>query len=236
MADDITADDQEAKASEDQEGEEIEKEESGKGEQEGGKESEEGKEIKEPEVEPEIEEKDVPVRKDVQEHIIARQKRTIEKLRSKEEEKEEEEDYGDGDNTDIQGIVAKELEKRLKPLVDTLSVEAEERELKSLVGTNPEAKKYEKRIRTYMQHEAYKGVPAEVIFHHLAFNEAAGVKEKKKEAADMEANQSRNAGTPRIKTVKTSVIPTIEEMDAMSESELEALKDDVLQGKYMKAA
>lgn len=225
MADELTADDLGKEIPEESEGAEEVKVEVPEVDE--GAEAEEGE--KEPEIEPEIEEKDIPVRRNVQEHIIARQRKTIEKLRSKEDEEAEEEEDGD---EDTQSAVAKEVDKRLSPLLATLATEAEEKELQTLLVTSPEAKRYEKRIRAYMQHAAYRNVAAEVIFHHLAFSEAAKVGSKKKNAADLEAGHSRTAGTPRRRPTKTSQVPTIEELDNMTDAELEAVQNDVLQGKY----
>lgn len=197
--------------------------------------AEEGDEVDppEPEEEPDIEEKDIPVRKSVQEHIIDRQKRTIEKLRSKEEGDEvDPPDPDDNLEPEARDAINREVDKRLNPVLGALASKVDSDELDTLVKADPDAKKYEKRIKVYMQHPHYKGVPPAVIYHHLAFQDAESIGSKKKKAADLEADQVKGGGTARRAIPKTSTLPTAEELADMTDDEVQKIQDDVLQGKY----
>src|SRR3990167_11252288 len=91
-------------------------------------------EAEEPEKEPEAEEV-IPVRSNAS-YIIQRQKAQIEKLRS---EKAEEED-------------PETIEARLERIEQMAFVQADDRDLVDFFEKEPEAKKYESRIKAYMGH------------------------------------------------------------------------------------
>jgi hypothetical protein len=189
---------------------------------------------------------EIPVRKSVAEHIIARKNKQIEKLKSnaaKPSTDPDEDDYvppadDDDDDSglsdDARSAVDKVIDKKIAPLLKKVIGDVDENELKDLFSSEPEAKKYEKHIRAYMGHEAYKGVSPSVIFHHLAFSNAQAVGAKRKNAADLEAGQSKGAGrTIKPKGSGASGLPSAEDIDSMSESEFETMQNDVLQGKYL---
>lgn len=188
---------------------------------------------------------EIPVRKSVAEHIIARKNKQIEKLKSKAElppvDPEDEyvppaddDDDDSGLSDDARSAVDKVIDKKIAPLLKKVIGDVDENELKDLFSSEPEAKKYEKHIRAYMGHEAYKGVSPSVIFHHLAFSNAQAIGAKRKNAADLEANQSKGAGrTIKPKGSGASGLPSAEDIDSMSETEFETMQNDVLQGKYL---
>lgn len=188
---------------------------------------------------------EVPVRKSALQHIIARKNRTIDRLRSKDEDEgngddappagDKDDDEDDDLTPQARGAVQKAVAKAIKPVVDTLVSRADEDELKSLIQSDAEAGKYEKRIRAYMADSHYKGVPPSVIYHHLAFEKAAGIGISRKKAADLEADQTRGGGrTNRGKAPSSSGIPTTEDMDSMTDAEFEALQHRVRKGEFAK--
>jgi len=192
------------------------------------KEGAEVEKVEEEKVEP------VPTRQSAQQHIIARQKRTIEKLRSKtEEEVDVENEVEEGDDTltpEVQNAVDRQIQKRLSPVFGALANKADEDELSALFGTEPEAKKYEKRIRAHM--EVWKNVPVRSIYQSLAFSTSQTATAKRKKVADAEAGGMRGVGSQRRGSAKTSNIPTTEEMEAMDDTAFEELQNKVRTGAY----
>lgn len=210
-----------------------------KGKEEEGK-GDEKKEDEKPDFDDEAEPV-IPVRKSNLQHIIARKNDKIAKLESKsgkKDEEEKQEDIEEDEDSELsdgaRSAIDKEVGKRIKPIQDLLITKADEDELKDLFSTDPEAKKYEKHIKAYMGHEAYKGVSPTVIYHHLAFNQAQAVGAKKKQVADLEAKQNKGGG--RSVATKESVgdLPSAEDIKEMSEEDFDKLDADVLQGKYIK--
>lgn len=195
--------------------------------------SEEGEESDEEEEEEKDEApKEIPTRKSTLQHILARKNKKIEKLEKKEKEDTQEEEEED-DEEDIGKKVEKAVRQQIEPFVKTLASKADEDELQALIANEPEAKKYENRIRAYMANEHYQGVPPDVIYHHLAFAKSAGITQKKKDIADKEANLNKGAGQTKRKVVrKTGKIPSIEEQENMSDEEIGKIAEDVMQGNY----
>ncbi|MBI4136856.1 hypothetical protein HY469_02225 [Candidatus Roizmanbacteria bacterium] len=179
----------------------------------------------------------VPVR-DSSSHIIARQKRTIEKLRSKNDEEADEgdeDDYSDVLSPHVKKALEEGIERQIKPVIGALAGQADRGEFEGLIQREPEAKKYEKRIKAYMKHEAWAQVPVEAIYHHLAFNAAAAAGAKGKNIADKEAAHVRGAGTShRPVDVNDSGIPSAEDIDNMSDEEFDALQRKVATGAFVK--
>jgi len=128
-------------------------------------------------------EEDIPVRPAAS-YIIERQKRTIERLRSKAEE-DVEKDESPNDP----------IAERLDRIEQIALGQADDRELNDLFISNPDARKYEKRIRAYMGHDAYKAVPPEFIYRALSRDDAAIQADSKRKAADLEARQTRSVGS-----------------------------------------
>lgn len=187
-----------------------------------------------PEPEPDIDpEKDVPVRQSVAQHIIARKNKTIEKLRNKgtndgagNQPPEEEEEPP-------QPSVGEEVDRQLKPIVETLKKTVDEGEIKDFLRENEDAKQYEKRIRVYMAHPAYEGVPPSVIYHHVAWADSQSAGAKKKRVADAEAAATKSGGRGvRPRSGGQGGLPTPEEMDAMSDKELEDMQHKIQTGSY----
>lgn len=177
----------------------------------------------------------VPVRKSVQQHIIARQQQTIKKLRSKQEDEvDDDAPLGDEDDEitpEAQSVVAREVKKAVAPIVESLANQADEGELQELFETEPDAKGMSKQIRAYMKHPSYKGVPPSVIYHHLAFDKALGGSVKKKNAADREALHMKGGGSSRRPKEGSSDIPDVTDMD---DAEFEELQHKARTGQFLK--
>lgn len=187
----------------------------------------------EPEIEPEV-----PVRRSVAQHIITRQKKTIDKLRSKQEDgdddvltDDEDDDVVDEPDTPSRNSVANEVRKTVAPIVETLRGQIDDTELKELFETEPDAKAMSRQIRKYMAHPEYKGVPPAVIYHHLAFDKAASGAVVRKNVANREANLHRNAGSGRRPKEGSSDLPDVSDMD---DDEFDKLQDKARQGKFLK--
>lgn len=181
----------------------------------------------------------IPVRKSVAQHIIARKNEKIKKLESKAKADDDggaDDDAGDDDSNlsdDARNEISTEVEKRIKPLQDAIISKADEDELKDLFSEDPNAKKYEKHIKAYMQHESYKGVSPTVIYHHLAFNASKALGAKEKKVADKEADLTKNGGRGLAPKGSVSDLPTPEDIENMTEAEFEAMETDARQGKYI---
>jgi len=176
----------------------------------------------------------VPTRKLFdQQNIIARKNKTIDKLRKGEGDGEDDTSDDDDDLTpEAKSGVQKQVAKALKPVLDHISKGADETDLKDLYGAEPDAKKYDRAIRVYMKHPAYKGVPPAVIFHHLAFEVAQASGAKKKSIADKQAGKVRGAGNSKRSSGRSSGMPSPEEINKMTDAELETLQHDVRTGKF----
>lgn len=204
----------------------------------------EGDKLTPKESEEENEEDVVPVRSAMQ-HIIARKNRTIEKLRSRTDEEEVEgatpadknatpADENDDLTPEARSAVERAVHRQVAPLIKGLVSKADEDELQELFHDEPEAKTLEKRIRAYMNHEQYQGVPPSVIYHHLAFSKARGDGTLKRKTADTDAALQRGGGSPIRPSAPTEGgVPTIEELDAMDEIEFEAVQEKARQGGYV---
>lgn len=198
-----------------------------------GDEVEDGEEGEEPEI---------PVRRSFAQHIIARKNKTIEKLRSKaaedgddDEEEIPPEESNDGLTPEAQNAVQREVSKAVAPIVKTLVSKADEDELKELYGNEPEAKKFDKRIRAYMNSPHYKGVPSAVIYHHLAFDQAETTGSRRRNSADVEAAHQRGGGRPlRPNAASAGDVPSVDEIEDMSEEEFENLQHKARTGRFVK--
>lgn len=186
-------------------------------------------------------EPEIPVRRSAVQHIIARQGRVIDRLRSKANEDDDDFSPPKGADEDDEesltpqaiGAVQREIAKAIGPVVKSLASSSDDNELSDLLGSDPEAQKYEKRIRAYMGHPQYRGVPPSVIYHHLAFDAAAGQGARRKGAANFEAGQGRGGGrTSRPDTDIGSDIPSADEQNAMSDADFEVLQSRALSGEF----
>lgn len=172
-----------------------------------------------------IEADKIPVRGSATQ-IIARQNRTIEKLRSKDPKPGEE-------PPDTPAPEDEATKSRMDILEDVVVGGADENELQGLFTNTPEAKKYENRIRSYMKHPGWASVPPSAIYHHLAFEGAAKIGASKKEIADKEAAAMGGVGSGhRPNSAPAGNMPTPEQIKDMSDEEFEELQQDVRQGKF----
>ena len=190
-------------------------------------------EEEEEEKDEELEEDKIPHRKSALGFIIGRQKETIEKLREKKKEEEitdEEEEL----TPEAERAVDKAISKKVDPLLGNLAKQSDEDELQDLFSQEPESEKYEKRIRSYMNNPHYKGVPPSVIFHHLAFAKAETTGAQRKTTADKETELNKGGGrTLRPKAKETGNLPSKEEMEDMTDEEIEALQHKARTGEFL---
>jgi len=160
----------------------------------------------------ESEEEVIPVRSTAS-YIIQRQKEQIEKLRSEKAEEVEEE-------------LKSDVEARLERIEQITLGQADDRDLLTFFEKEPEAKKYESRIKAYMGHEAYKGVAPEVIYHHLSYNDARSEASNKRKAAELEAKQTRSAGSS-VRNTRSRDEKTASEIKAMTDKEFREYEQEV---------
>ena len=160
-------------------------------------------------------------------YIIQRQKEQIEKLRSR--QPDDEDGAGGEDDEATPGKIAQEVQKAIRPLMDTFAGQAKEQELQSFFTSNPDARKLEKTIRAWKGHEAYASVPPQVIYNHLT----SGMTQKK-QMADTEAALARGAGTSRRPAATPKAgSPTADEVENMSEEEFEKTMEQAKSGKFV---
>ena len=182
-------------------------------------EAEPAEEIDNQDEDKDIEEDNVPIRNNAAQ-IIARKNRQLEKLRA---EKAVE------DEPDEDGPVTKD--PRVDALIEAVVSRESESELQGLFVRNPEAKKFEKRIKSYMK--VHPTATPDMIYHHLAFSAQAIANNKAKEVADIEAGHMKGGGTSRRPSkTRTGKMPTADEIQNMSDEEFEKLQQDVQVGKY----
>lgn len=162
------------------------------------------------------EEPEIPVRSTAS-YIIARQTRQIEELRSKLNDKEDQ----------PADPISDPVMERIDHLEKIALGQSDDRELHTLFQDNPDAKQYEKRIRAYMEHDAYKGVAPEVIYHHLSYNDARAQKDSKRKIADLEAGQTKTVGSS-VRETRSSNRKTAEDIRNMTDEEFLAYDQEQL--------
>jgi len=172
-------------------------------------------------------------------HIIARQRKTIEKQREKLRSTSEEEETLDDETGDEEGDgetnVSREVARQLKPITDRLVAESDERELQELFVKEPDAKSYEKTIRAFMKHDAWAQVPPNAIYAYLSREHALAQGARQKDLADREAAETRGAGSQRRSTPKkkgATNFPSATEIESMSDEEIEKLAQQVETGQF----
>lgn len=169
----------------------------------------------------------IPVRKSTlvaQQHIIARKNQKIKELE-------------DGDEDDLLPEADERINRKvadaIEPLKKHIISRADEDELSELYSVNPDAKDFDKQIRKYMLHPSWQAVPIAAIYHHLAFGKAAEDRNGKKNAADIEGQQSRVGGHSRRPKPSSSPIPELDNIDDMDDDEIEKLSDRAKSGEFI---
>lgn len=159
-------------------------------------------------------------------HIIARKTRTIEKLKAQQNDQANQfGDYGDDEDASVN--------PKLDAVIETLSNSENERELSTLFTQDPTAKKYEKKIRSYMSHPSYSEVPAEMIYTYLARADKQAILQKKKDNADREASHTTSAGTGiKPKETNNNGMPSPAQINAMSDADFETFQNKVNSGAF----
>ena len=175
-----------------------------------------------------------PVRRSAESYIIERKNKKIEKL-SKKDEDEEEIDEEEDENLTPSGkkAISRAIEEQVGPIKTALKRETDEKELQGVLSKYGEnAKPLETKLRKYMDHPAYAGVPVEQIFLGLAakkYGLALPDKEKEKEEADEAAGGSKIPGGSKRKKESTGKIPDVSKM---SDAEVDRLADQVKTGQF----
>lgn len=204
--------------------------------QKGAGEGEEG----EDEDKDQVDEKSIPVR---QSFIIARQRNTIQRLRSKQAADDggappPASDGGDDEgelSPESNAAVERAIERRLGPIVEHLASTGDMGEMQSLIEKEPDAREYKNRILAYAK--KWPGTPLEAIYHHLSFGEAARKGTETRSKADRAAAHSRGIGSQRPPVRKTgaaSAQPTVAELEAMSPQEFDDYQRKVERGEISK--
>ena len=186
---------------------------------------------------------EVPVRSSAAaQHVITRQKKTIDKLRKKdtegdsedEEDGDEEEEKEKKKTPDISAQIAEEVERQNKPLKDHLTKTSDDRELQDLFKSTPDALRYKNRIKAIMNHPAYSQVPPKTIYRDLAFDSAAKSGAAAKEDADTEADHSKAGGRSKTKT-KTGKVgaPSVDDVANMTEEAHTKMESEAIAGKFV---
>lgn len=170
-------------------------------------ETEEEKKVREKKELEEEEKKDPPLRKSAKDHIIQRQQRKIKKEKEKKEETPETPETPGEETVTPEGQTAikKEVDKAIKPVLQSIRTTADEQELANVFAKYPMAKKMEKQIRKYM--EVYPNPSVEFIFLGLASKKMD--LQKKRDKADDDAKTDITGGQPTRKKKDTGPIPDV---------------------------
>ena len=135
-------------------------------------ETEEEKKAREKKETEEEENKEPPTRKSAKDHIIDRKNKKIEKLKEKKDDKGGDDDGDDDGGEEVtpegQKAIDKAIGKAIKPVIQSIRTTADDQELANVFAKYPDAKKIEKQIRKYMDHDAYKDISVEFIYLGLA--------------------------------------------------------------------
>lgn len=175
----------------------------------------------------ELKEDEIPIRNNAAQ-IIARKNRQLEKLRAKQKIEEEKDD-----ETDEEDTVKTGKDPRVDIIMDALASKEDEASLKDLISEEPDAKKYENKIKSYMKHPSYKDVPVAMIYAYLSSAAKKSVIAKKKQVADKEADMTKGGGKSLgLKEGRAGNMPTVEELNDMSEEEFSAFQLKVQAGKF----
>lgn len=170
-------------------------------------------------------------------YIIERQKRKAERITSQQPEvvatppvTTTEPDDEEVEDTSV----SREVKRQLSPVLNTFKQQEDERELQTLLATEPESKGYERAIRAFMKHPAWAQVPPKYIYAALAFDHAQTIGAKRKQVADKEVAHMRGAGSTRRPTkVKSGSFPSADEIDKMSDEELDDLAHKARTGQFV---
>lgn len=132
---------------------------------------------------------------------LVEENKTLRQQVKPKEQNEWEEDTQTDDKPDIQALIAKEVEKRLNPIVSESTKTADDSEINELFSGDKAAErsKYEPAIREMWKLPQYKDVAASDLYKIASFNDAVqaatqrAIEEYKK--AEKEAKESSASGT-----------------------------------------
>ncbi len=158
------------------------------------------KKPKKPEDSKEDDDKEPPVRKrlSVQDHIIGRQHKKLERQRAKQQTIE---DAGDEDadadaEIDVKDeiLIRKVVEPMLAPLVKDKVAAEDDQEVKDFLKDHPDFKPYEAKVRKFMAHPSRQNLPIKSIFYEVAGDDLMKLGAKRKEKADDKARHTQSGG------------------------------------------
>lgn len=152
---------------------------------------------------PEGEDDEPLTRRGAKDFIIKRQQEKIKKL------KKDDGDLGDEITPESRDLIRQEIEERVKPVLESVRSSSDSQELQDVLNKYPDAKSFEKQIKKYMDHPAYKDASIEFIFLGLAAKKMQ--LQKDKEAKDEEAKKTQIGGHQR-KTSPKGDIPDVRNM------------------------
>jgi hypothetical protein len=132
---------------------------------------------------------------------LVRENKQLKEQQKPVQQDEWEEEPAQDDKPDVAALVAKEVEKRLNPIVSESSKAADDSEINELFSGDKagERPKYEPKIREMWNQSQYKDVAAFDLYKIASFDDAVssavskGIEEYKK--ADKEAKESSASGT-----------------------------------------
>ena len=107
--------------------------------------------------------------------------------------------------------IEKVVDKFVAPLRDAIVSKTDDDELRNFYAKEPEAEKHDRVIKKYM--EVHPTATPEMIYHHIAFEEAAKAGSKKRQVADLDAEMSAAGGNPRRDRAKGDDVPDFDSMD-----------------------
>lgn len=204
----------------DVEDEDLDEDEDSEGEGADKEDAEDDDQEEEDEGEEEDDDREPPTRNNLS-HIISRQKKTIEKLRS---QRREEDDDDEDDEVD-QDQVGKAVRKTIAPLAKNLDQQQIRIEISTFLADpkNARFKKYERAAFRYASHPAYQNVPIPGIFKQLAFDDiesgsdesvnreraqrqsAAGSSQRRAPTSDADLIAKAKAGDKTYKTIRERI-------------------------------
>jgi len=103
-------------------------------------------------------------------------------------------DEGDDGKGGKQNDVAKEVSKQLAPFLKQQQEQEINGEIQEFLGSNPDFKPFEAKVRKWAMHPSRQNVPVKSIFYEVAGDKLLALGAKRKAAADAKAKKTRTGG------------------------------------------
>jgi hypothetical protein len=127
--------------------------------------------------------------------ILERKNNKIAKLADKANKgNNDKDDDGDEIDPEDENLIAKVVDRKLKPLIDKQIAEEDENEINSFLKVNPEFEKYAGKVRKFAQHELRKNIPIESLFYEVAGKDLMKIGAEKERKATKEAKDTTAGG------------------------------------------